>query len=156
MNDIIYIGFWKRFIGFLVNSLILALMLAPVGHLMFTNINSSGDSTDEQQGTIDQLNIMVHQSSIEFAIAAVVFLLFWIFRNSEPGKMIFSAVIVDADSHHSPSKGQYLIRYLAYYISLLPLGLGFLWIAFDDRKQGWHDKIAGTVVIKKNQSPLQP
>ena len=156
MNDIIYIGFWKRFIGFLVNSLILALMLAPVGHLMFTNIDSSADSTDEQQGTIDQLNVMVHQSSIEFAIAAAVFLLFWIFRNSEPGKMIFSAVIVDADSHHSPSKGQYLIRYLAYYISLLPLGLGFLWIAFDDRKQGWHDKIAGTVVIQKSQSPLQP
>jgi uncharacterized RDD family membrane protein YckC len=31
----------------------------------------------------------------------------------------------------------------------LAIGLGFLWIAFDDRKQGWHDKIAGTVVIRK-------
>ncbi len=39
------------------------------------------------------------------------------------------------------------VRYLAYFVSLVPLGLGYLWVALDKRKQGWHDKIAGTVVI---------
>lgn len=34
-----------------------------------------------------------------------------------------------------------------FLVSLLPLCLGFLWVAFDSKKQGWHDKIAGTVVI---------
>jgi uncharacterized RDD family membrane protein YckC len=28
------------------------------------------------------------------------------------------------------------------------LGLGLLWVAFDRRKQGWHDKIANTVVVR--------
>jgi uncharacterized RDD family membrane protein YckC len=34
------------------------------------------------------------------------------------------------------------------------LGLGLIWVAFDPKKQGWHDKLAGTVVIRsKNRGP---
>ena len=39
-----------------------------------------------------------------------------------------------------------MLRFLAYFVSALPLYLGFLWIALDRRKQGWHDKIARTIV----------
>jgi uncharacterized RDD family membrane protein YckC len=42
-----------------------------------------------------------------------------------------------------------VIRLLCYFVSALPFYLGFLWAAFDRRKQGWHDKIAGTVVIQE-------
>jgi uncharacterized RDD family membrane protein YckC len=48
---------------------------------------------------------------------------------------------------------QYIIRYLGYYVSIFALGLGFLWVAWDDKKQGWHDKMAGTVVILNKPSP---
>ena len=41
-----------------------------------------------------------------------------------------------------------VVRALACFISLVALGLGFIWIAFDSEKQGWHDKIAGTVVVR--------
>ena len=44
---------------------------------------------------------------------------------------------------------QLIGRYFAYIVSMLPLCFGFFWVAFDKRKQGWHDKLAGTVVIKK-------
>ncbi len=40
------------------------------------------------------------------------------------------------------------LRYIGYMISSAVLGLGFLWIIWDERKQGWHDKIAKTVVIQ--------
>ena len=40
------------------------------------------------------------------------------------------------------------VRALACFLSLIFLGLGFIWIAFDPEKQGWHDKIAGTVVVR--------
>jgi len=40
-------------------------------------------------------------------------------------------------------------RYFGYYVSGLILALGFIWIAFDKRKQGWHDKLAGTLVIRE-------
>ena len=72
----------------------------------------------------------------------------WIIIASTPGKLIFGAYIVDAKTLKRASTSQLIIRYLSYYVSLIPLGLGFLWIAFDPRKQGWHDKLAGTVVIK--------
>ncbi|PIP08224.1 MAG: hypothetical protein COX51_04865, partial [Syntrophobacteraceae bacterium CG23_combo_of_CG06-09_8_20_14_all_50_8] len=42
------------------------------------------------------------------------------------------------------------LRWIGYFISALPLYIGFLWVAFDGKKQGWHDKLAGTVVILVN------
>jgi uncharacterized RDD family membrane protein YckC len=44
--------------------------------------------------------------------------------------------------------GRAIARYAGYLVSIIPLFLGFIWIAFDARKQGWHDKIADTVVVK--------
>lgn len=41
-----------------------------------------------------------------------------------------------------------IVRALSCFLSLVPLGLGFIWIAFDNERQAWHDKIAGTVVVR--------
>jgi uncharacterized RDD family membrane protein YckC len=51
------------------------------------------------------------------------------------------------------SLGNSIIRFLGLIISTLPLGLGFFWIACDRRKQGWHDKMADTVVVKLPKPP---
>jgi uncharacterized RDD family membrane protein YckC len=47
--------------------------------------------------------------------------------------------------------GRALLRYLGFYVSGLVLSIGFLWAAFDKRRQGWHDKIARTYVIESDQ-----
>ena len=57
--------------------------------------------------------------------------------------------IVDAATGEKPTISQFTLRYLCYYVSSIPLFLGILWVGIDKRKQGWHDKIAGTVVIKE-------
>jgi uncharacterized RDD family membrane protein YckC len=62
--------------------------------------------------------------------------------------MAVGARIVDARTGGRPSTGQLIGRYFAYYVSILPLMLGFIWVAFDARKQGWHDKLANTVVVR--------
>lgn len=41
-----------------------------------------------------------------------------------------------------------IVRALGCFLSLVVLGLGFIWVAFDDQKQSWHDKIAGTTVVR--------
>ena len=41
-----------------------------------------------------------------------------------------------------------IVRALACFLSLMVAGLGFIWVAFDDDKQSWHDKIAGTTVVR--------
>ena len=44
--------------------------------------------------------------------------------------------------------GRAWVRLVGYWVSSLPLALGYIWVALDRRKQGWHDKIAGTQVVK--------
>ena len=149
MASPVYIGFWARFVAFLVNSIIALVIMAPLSALLYEKVVISDyDLTDREQ-FLDLIAAMSGQGSIETVIIGTLFILLWVFRNAEPGKMLFRAVIVDARSLQSASAWQYVARYIGYYVSLLPFGLGFIWIAFDARKQGWHDKIAGTVVIKE-------
>jgi uncharacterized RDD family membrane protein YckC len=56
--------------------------------------------------------------------------------------------VISADG--SPvSWGKAFVRYLGYIVSGLVLALGFIWVAFDPKRQGWHDKIASTYVVRK-------
>lgn len=87
-----------------------------------------------------------------WVLPAVAVIIFWIYRQATPGKMIIGARIVDATTGQPPSTGQLIGRYFGYYVSMIPLFFGMIWVAFDARKQGWHDKLAGTVVVKDRPS----
>jgi uncharacterized RDD family membrane protein YckC len=50
------------------------------------------------------------------------------------------------------SFGCAFLRFIGYLISGIVLFLGFIWAAFDGRKQGWHDKLAGTLVVIVNSN----
>ena len=80
-------------------------------------------------------------------LLVVITIAFWRYRGATPGKMAISAKIVDAKTGRAPSTGQLIGRFFAYLVSFIPLCLGFAWIGIDRRKQGFHDKIAGTVVV---------
>ena len=86
---------------------------------------------------------------VSIVLPAVIVILFWVHRQATPGKMAVSARVVDARTGANPTTAQCIGRYLAYIPSFLVLGIGVLWVAFDSRKQGWHDKLAGTVVIRR-------
>ena len=100
------------------------------------------------QGPVDFL--------VSWVLPAIAIVLFWIARQATPGKMAIGARIVDAKTGGKPTAGQLVLRYLGYYVSMIPLMIGMLWIAFDPRKQGWHDKIAGTVVIRQKGGTTVP
>jgi uncharacterized RDD family membrane protein YckC len=87
---------------------------------------------------------------INWALPAIVVIVFWLQKQATPGKMMLSLRIVDATTGNKPSTGQCMGRYFAYFVSVLPLCLGLIWVAFDKKKQGWHDKLAGTVVVRSN------
>ena len=61
--------------------------------------------------------------------------------------MVIGAKIVDAKTG-APSTGQLIGRYFGYYVSILPFFLGIVWVGIDAKKQGFHDKLAGTVVVR--------
>ena len=88
---------------------------------------------------------------LAFVVIAVVVVGFWRTCGATPGKIALAMKIVDAATGGPPSTARLALRFLAYFVSALPLVLGFLWIAVDRRKQGWHDKIARTIVINSEE-----
>ena len=139
-----YVGFWARTGATIIDWLLLLAIVTPL--LVSIYGWDYFDSEEWLAGPADFL--------ITWVFPAVATVMFWAYKRATPGKMVVSAQIVDARTGEAASIGQLIGRYLAYFVSFIPLFLGIVWVAFDDRKQGWHDKLAGTVVIRpRNRSP---
>lgn len=137
-----YVGFWPRVGASLIDTILIMAVTIPLLIMVY------GWAYFETPGPFaGPAEVLI---SWVFPVVAVI--LFWLYKQATPGKMVVSARVVDARTGNTLSVGQAIGRYLAYFLSTLPLGLGFIWVAFDARKQGWHDKLAGTVVIRAPNS----
>ena len=132
-----YVGFWARVVASLIDTVLLVLVTWPLTYLVY---GRKGFAKVFMHGPVDVL--------INFILPAVLIIWLWSKLQATPGKMAMSAKIVDADTGAEPTLQQLLIRYVGYFVSAIPLCLGFFWVGFDRRKQGWHDKMANTVVIR--------
>lgn len=86
-------------------------------------------------------------SAIHQLLPAVVAVVGWWRFGATPGKVLLELRVVDARSGEWPSLAQSLLRYLGYFVSALPLGLGFVWAAVDREKAALHDRLARTRVV---------
>lgn len=120
-----YAGFLIRFVAWLIDAIIENIISAPL-YLLPPGI----------------------RSGISWIISPIYSIAFWVKNDGRtPGKMAMKVKVVKGDG--SPiTFGTALLRWIGTIISALPLGLGFFWIIWDSEKQGWHDKIAGTYVVK--------
>jgi uncharacterized RDD family membrane protein YckC len=100
-------------------------------------------------GTSEGFTILASICLIAWSITYYVG--FWTTSGATLGKNIGGIKVVSTDGS-SVSLGQALLRYLGYVMSGVALSLGFLWAAFDRRRQGWHDKIARTYVVYSDVS----
>jgi uncharacterized RDD family membrane protein YckC len=132
-----YVGFWLRVVATLVDTVALLALRAPIVFAVYGS-DGLGQFT---------ANPGVAGFVINYVLPFVAVMVFWRTRGATPGKMVIGAVIVDAGTGGAPATWQLVVRYLGYYLSGLVLGLGFFWVGWDARKQGWHDKLAGTVVV---------
>ena len=144
-----YAGFGPRLLAGIIDAVIGAvLLLIPLlCTAIFASTLPTSDSTDSR-GT----GLLV---ACCFAGLSVLLLVlyhggFWVWRGQTPGKMLAGVKVVGADGR-PPGVGQMLLRIVGYLMSFALLGLGFLLIAFDERKQGLADRIAGTYVV-----PVKP
>lgn len=135
-----YMGFWIRFVAFILDNI----WLGIVGLLVMLVVSLFVPMDKE---SIKYLT----SGSINLILPLILVIALWIRYASTPGKMVFKGKIVDAETLQPVSNGRLVLRYIGYFVSILTLFLGFFWIAWDKRKQGFHDKIAGTVVIIEKQ-----
>ncbi len=83
-----------------------------------------------------------------FLVGILYYWYFWTRNKGQtPGKMLMHIRVVKVDG--TPMQdGDAVVRYIGYYINSIFFGLGWIWALFDANKQGWHDKLANTYVVR--------
>lgn len=145
-DELEYAGFWARLGAMLIDTVLLVMITMP----LLVWIYGWQYLSDGR---------LIHGPAeflVSWAAPAVATVLFWVYREATPGKMMLSLRVVDAETGKTLTAGQAIARYLTYILSMLPLCLGFVWVAFDRRKQGWHNKIAQTVVVRARDRGPEP
>ena len=115
-DDFEYVGFWLRVGASVLDTLLLMVVMYPL--LVAVYGWAYFGSEKLIQGPADVL--------ISFVLPAIAIVWFWLERGSTPGKDAISAKIVDAKTGGAPTLSQLVIRYLGYYVSTIPLGLGLI------------------------------
>lgn len=125
-----YAGFWRRvgasLIDGVIYSVVMGLLLGPA---------------------LMNASLLTVEGVLRMVVVLLITVGLWLKFLGTPGKLLLECQVVDADTFLPMSSKQAALRYVAYLASILPLMLGFLWVARDERKQAFHDKIANTVVL---------
>jgi len=131
-----YAGFWIRLGASIIDNIIIMVALVPIGMLMGWNSMYSSEMTS----TADWL----------WQILMAAFCVFcWVKFAGTPGKRLLRLKVLDERTGENVTVGQGIIRYIGYFPAVLVLFIGLTWVAFDPKKQGWHDKMAKTVVVRE-------
>lgn len=135
-----YAGFISRFLAYSIDLVIVVIALIAVGWVITTTSEIFGF------GILTLTGLWIAVTGVlSFLFVGSYYVFFWSLIGQTPGKMIMGLRVVSVDG--SPvSVWQSLRRFVGYLISFI-LFLGYLWILADDRRQGWHDKIASTFVV---------
>jgi uncharacterized RDD family membrane protein YckC len=131
-----YAGFWIRLASGVIDFIVLIFLF----YLVYTSIKAF--IPHEPFRSI--LIILIFAS---WFIEIMYVTGFWVWRGQTPGKMAMGIKVIRTDSSPITIPHAFL-RYLGYIVCTLTICIGFIWIAFDDRKQGLHDKMADTYVVK--------
>ena len=151
-----FAGFWRRLIAYLIDSTIITIVffvLFMIAMMAFLFGSMSGNSSEWLADLMDPTRISSILIFIWIFYAAMTIAYFTYFHGTTgrtPGKMLLGLQVLSADG--TPiSFGIAFLRTVGYLVSGALFNIGFIWAAFDKRKQGWHDKIADTVVIIREQ-----
>ena len=87
-------------------------------------------------------------SLLRIVLTAAYLIYFWTSSGATPGKAAMGLKVVSSDGGGIITPGTAVLRYIGTIISAIPLLLGYLWVLWDPKREAWHDKIAGTKVIK--------
>ncbi len=131
-----YGGFWIRVVAYVIDAIILGVVGFIIDVILRANPNDPSSSG------------YFAANLVNFLIGAAYFIAFWSYWSATPGQRIFKLRVVDANTMQPIGPGKAVLRYIGLFISFLVCFVGVIWVAFDARKQGWMDKIAGTVVLQ--------
>jgi uncharacterized RDD family membrane protein YckC len=168
-----FAGFWRRFWAFLLDGLIVGIPAWIVAVPIFLNAvpQSTIDTISQGMYAVDpttgQLIVDPNASaaylaainsiipltlalSLAFALIQMLyFAILWSRLGASFGQQLLGVQVRNERDGTKISFARGCLRYVGYLVSIWVLYIGLIWVAFDARKQGWHDKIAGTLAIRR-------
>jgi uncharacterized RDD family membrane protein YckC len=148
-------GFFSRFEAFVIDLVILIIVQLVASTFIQTIIRffKLAGLVTSIQTLLDNSTFQLVSGSLLMTLFAIgYFSFFWTLVGYTPGKALLGLKVVRKNGAKL-SFGRSLLRFFSYWISLIPLALGFFWILWDTKRQGWHDKIAGTQVLYIPKKP---
>lgn len=140
-DEVVYAGFWIRVLANILDGIFYMIIAFPLLTAIYGMVY--WESEEYTLGVWDFL--------ISNILPIIIVITFWVYKSATPGKMVLGLEIISLGENKKLSVGQAIGRYFAYIPAYLVFFLGIIWVAFDKRKQGWHDKLASTAVIKKHK-----
>ncbi len=129
-----YAGFGVRLVAYIIDAIIVAVVVAVLRALG----QAIGSDLLATLG-----------SGVGSLIGIIYYVYFWGSSGQTPGKRIMGLRVIGRDGGTGGiGYGAAFLRWIGYIISAVVIFIGFLWIIWDPERQGWHDKIAGTHVIR--------
>ena len=155
---IAYAGFWIRFVATIIDTIIIGvplviLFIITEGSTLtaYTNCvnNATATGLPVAGACGATLGSIAYWELVGFLVELVYFVVLWSKFGGTLGQRMLGLHVVDAATGRNIGIGRAIGRFVGYVISGIALDIGFIWAAFDARKQGWHDKIASTFVVRK-------
>ena len=143
-----YAGFFSRAAAYIIDRLIVFAIVFVI--MLVINYFLSLFKLDQWLATRvgSSTNLIITTLLSSFGINLVISIFynisFWMLSGQTPGKRFLGVRVMRADGQRLKLRNA-IWRQIGYYISFI-LYLGYIWILFDNRRQGFHDKIAGTIV----------
>jgi len=146
-----YGGFWIRLVAYIIDAIIIfipvVILAVILGFAMGVALGVSNNTSDQSTNTA-VAGIQGLIQLLSFVATVGYFVYFWS-SGSTIGMRLFHLRVADANTGQPIGLGRAALRYIGLVISALVCYIGLIWAAFDSRKQGWHDKIATTVVLQE-------
>lgn len=149
-----YAGFGSRAIAFVVDILVIYFSQIIVSWLTVTMLQTFNIDITAcppldngfRLGIIACYGLSLLLVSFNLLFGLIYFSFFWMFGGQTIGNYLMGVRVVRLDGHNMGIRRS-IVRYIGYFISFFSLTLGFLWVLWDDRRQAWQDKLAGTCVV---------
>jgi uncharacterized RDD family membrane protein YckC len=128
-------GFWIRFLAIFIDGIVISLIAGIFSSTVVTS-GPNGNLVTQSTGPTGLLSLLYY-------------VFFWSSygQGQTLGMRILNLKVVKTDGSMLDLVGSF-IRYVGLIVSCLAIFIGVIWVAFDANKQGWHDKIAGTYVVR--------
>jgi uncharacterized RDD family membrane protein YckC len=131
-----YGGFWIRVVAYIIDYIILGVVSGIIAAILRVNLSDPSSGSYSLWSFLDVVLFFAYFAGL------------WTYMGATLGQRVLKLRVVDANTGQPIGIGKALLRAVGLIVSFLVCFVGVIWVAFDARKQGWMDKIAGTLVLR--------